>query len=277
MSVQQLRDAGLGDGAIKHRAACGRLHSKHRGVYALSPAPLSQLGRLWAAVLACGGVEACALSHQTAGAHYGMCPWPRGVVHVTTLRRAASARGIVVHRSGTLTRADIVRLPDELPVTSPTRTLIDLSSVFDDENLARACRQAEFEHLLELEALLAHPSRALRRALEPLGEPAMTRSELEEAFLALIARHGLPRPLVNHPLLDGTYVADFLFPRHKLVVEVDGRRAHDNRFAFEHDRWRDSALAAEGFLVLRFTARQIRREASTVADRVRRALAHRAA
>ena len=276
VSLAQLQAAGLGDGAIEHRVRCGRLHRKHRGVYALAPAPLSQHGTLWAAVLACGGVDACALSHQTAAAHYGLCPWPRGVVHVTSLRRARSVRGILVHRSRTLTPADVVRLPDGLPVTTATRALIDIATAFDDAELAKACRQAEFQHLLELDPLLAHPSRALRRALEPLSEPAMTRSELEDAFLALVERHGLPQPLVNHPVLGGAYVADFLFPVHKLIVETDGRDAHDNGFAFEDDRWRDTALAAEGLLVQRFTSRQMRRDPGAVAQRVSRALAHRA-
>jgi hypothetical protein len=37
--------------------------------------------------------------------------------------------------------------------------------------------------------------------------PAPTRSPLEEAFLELVQRAGLPRPLVNHPV--GPYLVDF--------------------------------------------------------------------
>ena len=57
-------------------------------------------------------------------------------------------------------------------------------------------------------------------------------------------------------LLHGHEV-DFLWRRARLVVEVDGRRAHGTRRAFEHDRRRDADLTERGYDVIRFTWRQL--------------------
>lgn len=49
---------------------------------------------------------------------------------------------------------------------------------------------------------------------------------------------------------------DLLIGR-RLVIEVDGRRYHDDPDAFERDRERDAVLALWGFRVLRFSYRQV--------------------
>ncbi len=48
----------------------------------------------------------------------------------------------------------------------------------------------------------------------------------------------------------GSYIADFVARREKLVVELDGR-SHDNSAAY--DARRDAAMTALGYQVLRFT------------------------
>ena len=73
----------------------------------------------------------------------------------------------------------------------------------------------------------------------------MTRSQLEQRFLAIIDRHGLPRPKVN-TLIEG-YEVDFAWPEAKLIVETDGFAAHGTRKAFESDRLRDRRLGRVGF------------------------------
>lgn len=45
--------------------------------------------------------------------------------------------------------------------------------------------------------------------------------------------------------------ADVLFAAQRVIIEIDGRRAHADRF--QQDRTRDNRLAAAGYLVLRFT------------------------
>jgi hypothetical protein len=48
-------------------------------------------------------------------------------------------------------------------------------------------------------------------------------------------------------------VADLLFARERVIVEVDGMRAHSGHAAFVQDRRRQNTLVAAGYLVLRFT------------------------
>jgi very-short-patch-repair endonuclease len=50
---------------------------------------------------------------------------------------------------------------------------------------------------------------------------------------------------------------DFLWPAQRLIVELDGYRAHGTRSAFEGDRARDAELAGLGYSVVRFTWRQL--------------------
>ncbi len=47
----------------------------------------------------------------------------------------------------------------------------------------------------------------------------------------------------------GPYIADFLCPRRKLIVEADGGQHVDNASDAERDRW----LAREGYAVVRYS------------------------
>jgi hypothetical protein len=77
----------------------------------------------------------------------------------------------------------------------------------------------------------AHPSHRgagrLRAAIAAYLAGTMTRSDLEDLFLAICRRHGLPQPIVNHPLR-GKEV-DFLFAEQRLIVEIDSWRYHPPR------------------------------------------------
>ena len=76
VSTGQLRALGLERGAIQWRVRRRRLHPLHRGVFAVGHGRLAFQGRLWAAVLACGGPEVAALSHRTAAAVWDLLPAP---------------------------------------------------------------------------------------------------------------------------------------------------------------------------------------------------------
>jgi very-short-patch-repair endonuclease len=68
------------------------------------------------------------------------------------------------------------------------------------------------------------------------------------------------------------FVVDFLWRSQRLIVELDGWQSHETRSAFEEDRARDSRLQVLGYQVLRFTWRQVDREAVGVAQAVRELL-----
>ena len=55
-----------------------------------------------------------------------------------------------------------------------------------------------------------------------------------------------------------------LWPRRRLVVEVDGFTFHVSRAAFERDHRRDAELTTLGYTVLRVTWRRLKAEPEAV-------------
>lgn len=275
---RQLQALGVRPGAIAHRMRVGRLHPLHRGVYAVGHRPMTAEGRWMAAVLACG--DGALLSHRPAASLWDLLRGDGAALEVTVPVRSRGRRrpGITVHRPRALSPEDASRRHG-VPVTSPARTLFDLAEVVPGPALERAVERAEVLRIFDLgsvQRVLHENSRrrgsaALRRILEHhRADPALTRSELEDLFLALCAAHGIPRPRVNVGI--GPYEVDFLWPAERLVVETDGRAHHATRAAFESDRARDAQLTAAGYRVLRFTYRQVTREPEQVAALIRSAL-----
>lgn len=273
VSTAQLRGLGMSKDGILQRVRRGRLHPYCRGVYVVGHTALTREARLWVAVLACGGPSAAVVSHRSAAAVWDLVAAPGGPVDVTTLRQSKSTRAIRVHRSRTLRPADITD-HDGLPLTTPTRTLIDLADVLSPQRLERVVHRAEILRLLDAAAVqrqLDAPGRrsaTIRAALETLGVGTqVTRSVLEERMLRLVAHHRLPRPLVNF-VVEGHEV-DFFWSAARLCVETDGAGTHLTPTAFELDRERDAQLTLAGYRVVRFTWRQLRDRPQTVAATIR--------
>jgi len=256
--LTQLLDAAVTPREVERRVASGRLHRIHRGVYAVGHARLTKEGIWLAAVKACG--PGAALSHQSAAQHSRILPLaanPRPV-HVTVPGTGGRRRraGIIVHRSATITPADIV-LRDRIATTKPARTLADLRSVIPREQWEDALDRARFLHL---------PIGALA-ATDP------TRSRLERAMLRLCRRHRLPLPEVN--VFAGPHRVDFLWRGRRLIVETDGYEHHRDRASFEADRARDVEFKLRGYEVVRFTYRQVMEEPERVAASLRTLLLRR--
>jgi hypothetical protein len=282
ITLPQLQLHGLGKAAVAKRAKDGRLYRIHRGVYAVGRPHLTQHGRWMAAVLACG--PRAVLSHRSAAALHGLRPDNRAKSDVTLPGSSVRPRpGIEVHRSSTLSEHDVTTV-DGIPCTSVARTLVDLGDDVDRPGVERAVGQAEVLGVFDgaaVESALARagPRRGagiLRAVLESFKEPALTKRQLEARFLALCRHASLPSPAVNAwiTLPDGVaYQVDFLWRDERLIVETDSRRFHSHRAAFENDRLRDQRLTVAGFIVLRFTWRQIIREPARVAATVAQVLA----
>jgi very-short-patch-repair endonuclease len=83
----------------------------------------------------------------------------------------------------------------------------------------------------------------------------VTRSELEDVFLAFLADAALPRPSVN-TVIEGIEV-DVAWHTQRLIAELDGFVTHSTRRAFERDRQRDRMLQTAGWRVIRITWRQL--------------------
>jgi very-short-patch-repair endonuclease len=236
-----------------------------------------------AAVLA-GGPEAV-LSHQSAGRLWRLIPADRGAVHITRPGGFRTRRPGIEGHEGRLADDEISRA-DGIAVTSPFRTVFDLSSLLSKRQLERAINEAEVRGFVDRvslpELLERHPGhrgavnlQALLDANDPGG---VTRNDFEEAFVALIDAHDLPRPRLNADLqLRGRfYEVDCCWPSQRVVVELDGRAAHGTRRAFETDRERDRILLAEGWRPMHVTWRQLQEEPEMIVSDLRRLLESRA-
>jgi very-short-patch-repair endonuclease len=266
----QLLEAGVGAAAIRYRLETGRLHRVHRGVFAIGYRSLSPLATGMAAVLASG--PDAVLSHRWAAALWEIGPsWRRPVDVIAPHYRRLP--GVSVHRSRTLQRSERTSYRG-IPVTIPARTLIDLADLLkDDLALARVVNEALVKRRVRPEELAAMLDRATGRPaitrLRPFldGTDAPTRSALEDAFLAFVQRHELPRPEVNQRVV--RYEVDMLWRRQRLIVELDGRRFHDHPRSFESDRERDANLLAAGYRVVRVTWRRLMQQPEREAARLR--------
>jgi very-short-patch-repair endonuclease len=248
VATPQMLDAGLTREEIKHRVRTGRLHRRHRGVYAVGHLALPPLADEAAALLAVG--PGAVLSHRTALAMWGLFAKDPATVDVLSPTQRRTRPGIRVHQTRRLPAED-VRTREGLPVTCPYRSILDLRPLMSDRQTQHAVSEALVQRLItdaEAETLV--------------DKPRITRSEAERIFLRLVRRAGLPEPLANTKV--GGYEADFHWPRHALVVEIDGFRFHGHRVAFEDDRRKDLALTRAGVRVIRLSWRQLADEPELV-------------
>jgi predicted transcriptional regulator of viral defense system len=261
VSRRQLLAAGVGAEAIRHRVEVRRLRTVHRGVYAIGHR-LAVEGVFLAAVMACG--KGAVLSHRAAAAHQDLMQAAAGPVDVTVPRGGRGRRsGIRVHGTRSL-EPDEVQVRRGIPCTTWARTVVDLAGGHSRQQLKRVLEQSQILRAFDLRALqqAMAPGRegsATLRALmdELFDEPPATRSELERRFLELVNEADLPVPIVNGRI--GAYEVDFHWPEQKLIVETDGRRAHDTAIAFERDR-RRLDLERAGWHVIRLSWRQLNHE-----------------
>jgi very-short-patch-repair endonuclease len=259
----QLLARGVTSKAIDHRIATGRLHRVRRGVYAVGRPRLTRHGRWMAAVLSCG--PEAVLSHASAAALWELRDEREHEIEISvTAPRCPRQPGIRVHRRVALGPPDIATYRN-IPVTSPTRTLIDLALRLRPGRLEAAINEADKRDLVEPESL--------RSALGGLaGQPGVTRlgtvldrrtftltdSELERLFLPIARRAGFPPPATGARI--NGFKVDFYWPELGLVVETDGLRYHRTPAQQARDRRRDQAHAAAGLTPLRFTHAQVRYE-----------------
>lgn len=225
-----------------------------------------------AAVLFCG--SGAVLSHRSAAALWGIREPSRRAVEVTSRAKSRSQAGIQRHFASL--PADEMTTERGIPVTTVPRTILDLAAVASVDAVEHALRQAEYLRLhdrLSLPDLLGrYPgrrgSRAVRECLARRREtPGQARSWLEEKFIPFLRSHDLPLPQLNAWLEVGgrRCQVDCLWPRQRVVVELDGFAAHGTRTAFREDRARDRRLRVAGYGITRLTWSQLEDEPDAIA------------
>lgn len=232
VSRAQLAELGLSSHSIEHRLRMGRLVAVEQGVFALPPVLAHDpWGRWMGATLTARGTV---LSRSSAAVARG---WWSHQWRLETVTRPGSGGprhhgGLLVFRSSTL-EGNCTWLRG-IPITSPARTLLDLSQFASEPGLARAVREAirlGDATLPQLgDALGAYRGRrGCARLAEAVGRYAglpvqRVRSGAEVRAMQLLRDHKRPLPRLNY-LVAGEE-ADLVWPRQRLIIEIDGGPFH---------------------------------------------------
>lgn len=253
-----LRAAGMTEAQV--RCAVAALRRLHDGVFLTGHGRLTDHQRRLAATLTASGPV---LSHASAGALHGFRPGVRSSFEVVTRPGSGGPRRVgdlLVCRSSTLA-GDVV-LRDGIPVTSPTRAIIDLSAGLDVRQRAKVVREGiRLGSFTALELRLAAARHRGRRGTGGLADLAArleclaigrTRSDAEARALEVLAAARLPLPAVN--VRYAGEEADLSWPEHRRIVEIDGPQFHLDA---AEDARKDHAWRSAGWTVDRISSNAV--------------------
>ena len=253
VAAWQLLEAGATRGMVEHRLRERGWRVVHRGVYALTNAPLTKR-QLW--IAATLTTPDSVLSHASAGACWGFRPFEGPFETVTRPGSGGRRRwgGLLVCRSSTLDGDTTDH--DGIAITTPERTLIDLAAHLGRRQTAKGLREALRLRTTAAQRLLSALARYPRRRGTPLlaelarryqGLPYhRTRSDAESRALELLHDAGVEPPQVNVRIAGEE--ADLVWLQGRLIIEIDGPQYH--RFPDEDAR-KQHLWEGAGFAVRR--------------------------
>ena len=226
-----------------------------------------------------------AASHATAGFLHGLLRRKPERIEVVARRGGPRSKGYILHQSTDLLPEHVAEV-EGIPTTTVPRTIIDIGVPHGVGAAARCLdegRRVGVVELREAATLLHQVARrgrngvgpARRIIMERLAWDQVTESQLEDRFLRLLQRHGLPEPAGQVELRDrGRLVGrvDFMYRDARVVIELDGAAYHSDPKTFRRDRERQNQLILMGLRVLRFTSWDILAAPEFVVDQVLLAL-----
>jgi len=242
------------------------------GVFAVAGAPETPKQRVLAKCLEVDGVATGSTSAALHGLDGFQLRDPVDVL-VTHGRGATRMDAARLHRSRYLPREHVVEV-DGIPTLNVARTLFSLaaqvpgipehrvSQAIEDALRKRLATEAWLRWMLDL---LRRPGRngvaAFERALDVACRLPVTESWLETESLRIIAKAGLPLPLVQQRIAaEGEFVArvDFQYAGTSAVIEANGHGSHSTPEQLSCDSARRRKLTAAGYQVYDFTSLELR-------------------
>ncbi|HEU4462786.1 MAG TPA: type IV toxin-antitoxin system AbiEi family antitoxin domain-containing protein, partial [Solirubrobacterales bacterium] len=276
VSARQLASLGYSRNSAAKAAGVARLHRLHQGVYAVGHRRLTWYSHCWAGVLGAEPNETdevvwpAVASHGSAAYLWGLYRFAPDTIDLTAPIRRRAKRRFRVHFSSILAAEDREERR-EIPVTSVSRTLLDLAIRARPDQLERLLERAEELDLLDIAAIEALLDRAgghrgrgrLGRALAVYRpDPTFTRSRFERSFRRRVTAAGIPVPAMN--LNVEGYELDAYWPDLRFAVELDLFETHGTRAAFERDRLRHEELKLLGIEMVRVTRPRFLQEPDAV-------------
>lgn len=267
ITTKQLLSCGLTETQIRGRVERGLLHPGPRGIYSVGTPARTVEEKTMAATLA---IEGGVLGARSASDLTGLWTNVRSREVVFSPRKARARDDIDV-RHRRLDPQDITTHKG-IRVTKVPRTLLDLAAELAPNQLRDALVRARVDHFITDDAirdvLARHPRHPGTKRLGAAFTGPATHTELERDLLTLLTgQRDLPRPLTQARI--GAIRCDFVFPDHKLVIEVDGPH---HAFEWAADAAKQARLEAAGWTVLRLTDWDINHDSARTLARIRAAL-----
>ncbi len=283
-TAAQAQGAGASWAVTRRRLAKGRWARMHHNVFRLAGVPTSWEQSVRAAWLAAG--PQAVVSHRAAAQVWEL-PGVAPDVEVTLpLGDNPYLPGIRVHHSRTLPPIDVVT-HEGVPVTSATRTLIDLSAALDRSALQRVLSHCLGRRLTtttfatrRLDAIgrQGRAGTAMLSALlvEASLDHRRPESELERRLWELLVQLPGPPPVAQYEVrLPGGRRArlDIADPDIRLGIEADSYAHHSSPSDWASDHTRRNALIAAGWRILPVTWDDVSHSPDAVLELVERARA----
>lgn len=262
----QALSLGISPERLKRFTASGEVERTGPGTFRCAGAPASLRQAVMSATLRVGGV-ACG---RTAASLWGIPGFPlreREIEVVVPDSKRPRPSGVTTRRTTYLPDGD-VHLIDEIPVTSPARTLLMLGATESVSVVRRAVIWCIQHDLVTPEQLRDELDRAgrcgrngtagLRAAMEGLDfGQEMSDSDLEDIALSTLARAGYPEPLLHHEYRDGGVMLgeiDLFWTDRALGLECYGWEYHNRKPDFHRGFHRHNSLVSSGVTLVYFTS-----------------------
>ena len=258
----QLLGVGASNSQILRAVRSARLEGHGKAVFRYPGSALDWQARVMLAVIATGPLAVA--SFRTAAALWNFDHYRQGPIEVLCPRWArCHERPVLIHETRQLPTRDMtVHLG--IPITAPTRTLIDLGRYLPTSRLGQMMDDAvrrkmtSYEELHLRVAELARPGRTgigrARVALSTRGvHSVVPDSSLEILALRILDEAGVPEPVVHHSIHveDQLFVVDIAWPEASLALECDGFLYHSGPEQLRSDHQRQNLLATAGWTLLR--------------------------
>ena len=275
-SLDQARRVGVERSTLDKRVARGALTKAQSTVYAFPGSAATWQREVTSLVLSVPGLAAA--SHKTAAFIWGMTSFEPETTEVVTARhRRIHRQNPQIHESKDLQPADVT-VVDGIPTTTSVRTVVDVGASASQQYVEHCLDtglRLELFTLMEVQAFIKRVARSGRSGIgkirplvdERIGWHAATESALEDRFRRLITRSGLPVPASQYLVHEASAVvcrADFAYPDHRILIELDGEQYHMDRATFQNDREKQNRAHALGWTVYRFTWRQVKEAPESV-------------
>ena len=251
-------------------------------VYVIAGAPASKEQEALAVCLSLAAVA----SHRTAAFMWGLDGIDEWMLEFTVGRNQTKGpHGVRLHRVPLVPPCD-VSVREAVPLTTPSRTVLDLGAVVPRDIVELALEDALRRGLTTLPRLrwrmddLCTRGRPGCRALAELlaGRNLSmrpTESPLETKIWRFIRTEKLPLPVRQYVVMDGkNHIArlDIAYPDRKVAIEGHSYRFHSGRAAWEKDIARHKRLVVLGWRIVYVTSGDLTSRPKELADEIRAAL-----